>query len=511
VSKIAKSSLIVTIFTVLGLGFSFLSSVVIAANFGAGRDMDVFLAATALPFFITAILSSSLNFTFIPVFAEYRAKAPSEIWKVVNSFINLNTAIAAAACALGIAFAVPLMKMIAPGFDADKLARSAELLRWLFPVIIFTVINELLASVYYSNQRFVIPSLNKIIGPALTISYVIAFHNSLSTKSIVLAMLTSSFIQAAVLIFGFAKSGEFCYSLTLDYKHPGVRKILRLMTPLVLGMLIYKAVPLFDAFFLSGLPNGSISHIGYAAKLTGAIFPVIASGISVSIFPAMSRYAAENDLDALKGVLSKGVRMIFFLAAPFLMILTLYGRPVVRLIFERGAFTPADTTAVYCAFAVYLLSLPASAAGTVVSQAFYAIQENRIIFLIGVLMMGLYAGLCFLFLKPLGYLAIPAAYAIYYNCAIFTTSFVIRKKIGGGWPPLAPFFLKSSAAAVLAAGAIYPLSRPAGSAIAGAGLCAAGFILYFIISKVFLSLDEADSIWRAFRDNFLNRLNLCSR
>jgi len=506
VSKIARSSLIVTLFTLLGLGLSFLSNVIIAAHFGAGRDMDVFLAATTLPFFITSILSSSLNFTFIPVFAEYREKDPGEIWTVVSSFINLNTLAALAVCIAGILLADPIMGAIAPGFSPDKAARSAELLRWLLPVIIFTVINELLASVYYSNQRFLIPSLNKIISPLLTMAYVLAFHASLSTKSIVLAMLTSSFAQAALLVIGFARSGEFGYSLVLDYEHPGVTKILRLMAPLVLGMLVYKAVPLVDAFFLSGLASGSISHIGYAGKLYGAILPIIVSGISVSIFPAMSRYAAAQHIESLKGVLMKGVRMLFFLGIPFVALLGFYGRPVIQLIFERRAFTPADTTAVYYALVLYLLALPAAAAGSIVSQAFYSIQANKTISFIGVLMMLVYTALCFFLTGPLGYLAIPAAYALYNNCAILTTTLVLRRKIGGSWPPSAVFFLKSSAAALGAAGLVYPLMRLSGGAPVSAALCASGFILYLIISHSALRLEEADAVWLLFKEHVLGKV-----
>jgi len=512
VSKIARSSLIVTVFTLLGLGLSFLSHVIIAAHFGAGKDMDVFLAATTLPFFITNILSGSLNFTFIPVFAEYREKEPSEIWKVVSSFINLNTLAALAVCVIGLVLARPIMNTIAPGFSEDKLARSAELLRWLLPVIIFTAINELLASVYYSNQRFVIPSLNKVISPVLTMAYVLAFHANLSTKSIVLAMLTSSIVQASLLILGFARSGEFRYSFVLDYKHPGVIKIVKLMTPLVLGMLIYKATPMVDAFFLSSLPSGSLSHIGYAGKLIGAILLIIVSGISVSIFPAMSRYAAAHNLDALKGVLSKGVRMLFFLSVPIVVLLGIYGRPVIQLIFERRAFTPADTTAVYYAFVIYLLSLSAAAAGAPVAQAYYSIQETKLISFLSVVLMLLYTMFCFLLIKPLGYLAIPAAYALYYNCAILTTTLVLRKKLGGNWPPMSSFFLKSSAAALAAACLIYPLTRlTGGGAPVSAVFCATGFILYFIISKTVLSLEEADSIWTLFKDHLLSRFALWTR
>lgn len=495
-SKIARSSLVVTVFTLLGLGLSFLSNVVIAANFGAGREMDVFLAATTIPFFITSILSSSLSFTFIPVFAEYREKDPAEVWTVVSSFINLSALAALAIAAAGMLFAGQLMREIAPGFTPDKLESSAGILRWLLPVILFTVVNELLSSVYYSNQKFALPSLNKLVSPLLTMAYVLVFHDSLSTKSIALAMLTASFVQAALLIAGFARNGEFGYSFALDFGHPGVIKILKLMAPLVLGMLVYKAVPLVDAYFLSGLSSGSISHIGYAGKLNGAILPIIISGISVSVFPAMSRYAAGGDMEAFKRILVKGVRMLYFIGIPFVAVLVPYGRTVTQLIFERRAFTPADTTAVYYALAVYLLALPAGAAGSVVSQAFYSLQANKTISVLAALMMLVYTALCFFLIEPLGYLAIPAAYALFTNCALLAEIVVLRRLVGGGWPASAAFFLKSSAAAGAAAALLYPLMRVSPGSASAALFCAAGFIIYLVISRSALRLEEADAVWQ---------------
>jgi putative peptidoglycan lipid II flippase len=508
-SQVAKSSLIVTIFTAVSLGFGVLSNIVIAAKFGAGKDMDVFLAATTLPLFITSILSGSLNFTFIPVFAEYRAKGPDEVWKVVSSFINLNVVITAVLCLIGILFANTIIKTLTPGFTEERLVRSAELLRWLFPIIIFAVINELMASVYYSNQRFVVPSLNKIISPLITIAYVLLFHNSLSTHSIVFAMLTAVFVQTGLLVIGFFRAHDFHYSFVFDYRHPGVVKILKLMTPLVLGMIIYRSVPIFDRYFLSRLPEGSISHIGYAMKLLSIIPPIIVSGISVSIFPVMSKYAAEENRNALKEIMSKGIRMFYFLSIPFVVLLGVYGKPIIQLIFERKAFTSADTTAVYYAFAIYLLTLPASAVGSIVSQGFYVLQENKTIAIIGIVMMGLYVGLCAFFMHFLDYLTIPVAYAVYHNCAIFTTFMVIKKKIGINWQVVLSFLLKSTMVAVAVMIILYPSMRLKDkNMFLSAALCALGFLFYFLISKFVLAIDEANLIWQTVLFRLKERVSL---
>jgi len=474
------------------MGLAFLSNVVIAAKFGAGGEMDVYLAATTVPLFITSILSGALNFTFIPVFAEYRAKDPGEIWTVVSSFVNLNVAVTTVLCVSGIILAYPLVKVLTPGFTEPKLIRSAEMLQWLFPIIIFTAVNELMASVYYSNQRFVIPSLNKITSPLITIAFVMLFYNIMSTKSIVLAMLTATIVQTILLAIGFFRTKDFRYSFVFDYSHPGVIKILKLMTPLILGMLIYRTLPIIDRFFLSQLSEGSISHIGYAWKLVSAIPPVIATGISISIFPLMSRYAAENDYDALRQIMSKGIRMLFFMSIPFVFLLGAYGNAVIQLFFERGAFTSADTSAVYYAFSIYLLALPAMVIGSIIGQGYYVLQDTVTPAVLGIVEIIIYFLICLFLIGRFGFLTIPIAYTIYFNLSMFN-AFIVRYKLGakGGKRIMFSFVKHSGSAAIalLLVSAIVEII--AASTLKVFLLISISFLIYGLISRLVFKTDES--------------------
>lgn len=499
-SKIARASLTVTFFTLGGMALSFLSNVVIAAAFGARADMDVFLAATTLPFFITNILAGSLNYTFIPVFSRFREEAPAETWKMVSTFINLNALAALAACLAASFFAYPIMQAIAPGFSPEKLARSAELLRWLLPVIVFTVVNELMASVYYSNHKFAVPSLNKIISPALTMVYVLLFHASMSTKSIALAMLTASALQTLILAAGFLRDKEFRYYPSLDFRHEGVRETLTLMLPLVAGMLVYQAPPLFDRYFLSGLGEGSISHVGYASKLMGVISAVVTSGISVTIFPRMAHYASRGETGHLVGVMSKGMRMLMFLSAPFIVGLAVLGKPIVQLAFERGRFFPSDTTAVCAALSVYLISLLATSSGTVVAQGYYVLRENVKISAMSATMVPIYVGLCALLIKPLGYLAIPAAFALDRCIQTVLELWVLTKQLPGVQRGLAAYAVKIILVAGAACVPFYPLLLT-GSVWPRALAFPLAFGGYFALAVIF-KVTEAGMIRQMLRDRF---------
>jgi putative peptidoglycan lipid II flippase len=494
--SIARSSIIVTILTIIGLVLNFLSNMVIAMMFGARTDMDVFLAATTVPDLITSILSSALNFTFIPVFAEYRANEPAEGWKVVSSFINLSLIFTVLMCVMGMSMAEPLTRILVPGFTQDKVTAAANLFRWLLPLIVFTIVNSLMASVYYSDHRFIAPTLNKVISPIITMIYVFLFHRTLSTKSLILAMVTAAFMQTVILAVGFFKKRDYHYSFSFDHKHPGVIKIFKLMTPLVLGMIVYRAVPVFDRYFLSGLPVGSISHIGYAMKLITALSTVIVSGISVAIFPTMARYQAEGKMRELKNLMSKGLRMLFFISLPTAIFLGVFGKSVVKLVYERGAFTAIDTLAVYYCFSAYVIALPATVVGTVLGQGFYVLKDTMTIALIGVGEMVLYIFLCYTLLPRLGYLAIPTAFAVQLNLGAMTNGLVLRYKFGNkGGTKILLSMAKDMTSALVPLSVIFVFFGFAfwGSvtSIVFVVIC---FIVYLLLSRFVFITDESVSI-----------------
>jgi putative peptidoglycan lipid II flippase len=493
-SGLVKSTIIITILNGLGLCLGFVSNLLIAAKFGAGSDMDIYLAATTLPLFVTTIVSGSLAITFIPVFAEYRQNR-TEVWNIVSTFINLTVVVTVFFSFIGILYSDTLTKLLTPGFPEAKVHASAELLSWLMPTITLTVVNELLSSIYYSNNKFVVPLINKIVNPIVTVIYVLIFSSSLSTKSLVFASLTAMILQTLLLIAGFLRNKEFSYSFLWAYDHPAVKKIFKLMIPLIGGMMVYRAIPLFDRFVASGLPDGSISYLGYSSRIHLLISSIITSGISLSLFPFMSRLMAENNLESLKKNISKSIRFLFFLSIPVTCILGFYGSSVVQLLFERGSFHSQDTHASSLALSIYLLALPAVTVGTIIGQVYYVLQDTRTPAIIGVLEVFIYLGLAFLLLPSLGFLAIPVTYVVYFYVSMIN-AVIVRNKLGGtGGGKIVKSFVRHTLIAIVAAGIIFFPIQFTSILILKNILIAGGFVLYFALSKAMLKTEESELLW----------------
>lgn len=503
--NLAKPTLIVTAFSTVGLALTFLSNVIVASIFGAGGEMDVYLAVNALPVYVISMLSDALRFTFIPVFAEYRQKSIDETWTIVSSIVNVCIVVTGILCGIGLIFAAPIMRTLTPGFSAGQIDQATGLLRWLLPTIVLSVVSELISSVYYSNQKFFLPSLNRIIAPVLTIIYVLAFSDSLSVQSLVLATLTSASCQLLILLWDFAGRKEFRYSFKFHLSHDGVKKIARLMIPLIAGMILYRFVPLFDNWLGSGLPMGSISHIGYAKRLLLVISAIITTGVTASVFPAMAKCAAEKDYVELKRTMSKAIRVLMFLAVPFMILIGIFSRDVVGLLFERGSFGPSDTEATGLALSIYLLSLPLAALGTIVGQGYYVLQDTRTAAFIGVVEAIVYALAATVMVSSVGYLAMPIAYVAYFGFST-VNAWIVRKKLGGvgGRKILLSSFrhlviaLTTCALVWLATGSMENLTIK--NAMIGAG-----FLIYLILSRWVIRTEESVSVTENLMAPFLKR------
>ena len=429
-----KKTLIVTIFNLLGFGLAFLSNVVISAKFGAGYNLDCYIVALSVPNYIVSVLSIILSYTFIPIFTKYSIDEKNEAWTVANIFLNIVTIFLVVVCVFLIIFSDQIITLVAPGFKLDHQYYASQLFRIYTPIILFSALNELIASIFYSNNKFVTPLLNKVISPVLTISFVHIFSLSLNVKSIILASLIAAIIQFSILLIQLFKFPGFKFQFKVSIKNPGVIMIFKLMAPLLLSTFFYKLFPIVDSSILSTLNIGDISRINYANKIQLFIASIISSVFSVQVFSLFSQLSAEENWEKLKTQASVFIRFLLFISIPVSMFTFLFSENIVKLVYERGSFGPNDTIAVSHFLSIYILALPGIAIGGIISQILYAMREMKSILIIGLLEFVFYLSMCYILLFFWKATAIPLTYILNFNLSVFVLALIARKKInlGGG-------------------------------------------------------------------------------
>ncbi len=495
-SRLLGPAIIVTLFGLAGPAINFFTQVLISAVFGATAQMDAFLAAVALPQYVITVLVGSLGFVFIPVFIQRTAaKHDDEAWRLASTVLNLCLIVLGVLAAVCMVFAEPLLRVSAPGLSEESLRQAVVVARISWPVIIASGATALLTGIYQAKHRFGWASAVTVIGAGLNMALLLVLAKPFGVKGMAIAATASAAFQA-ILLLPILFGGK--YRPVLDVRSPGLRQLLFLLTPLILANLLGKSTTIVERYFASNLAVGSISQLGYAAKLLMMMVVIISSGISTVIFPRMAFNGALTDLSAFKKTMSVSLKVMWVLIAPAITVGVVIALPLVTVVFQRGKFTPADALSVSVVLKIYLCSLFGACLGSVTGRAFYALKDTMTIAVIGSIEAVAYIIYTALLARRFGIVGVAWGYVIYFTISVLWQVFVLRFKLGGrGGRDIVISFLRTGGAALLAGGAAW-----AGSAAAGGGMWAqllcgmiSGGAAYVLFLKLFRSV-EAALIWR---------------
>jgi len=407
-----KPTIQITVFSILGILVSFATQIIVAAKFGATMERDAYFAAIVVPAYVTAVLLGSLTVTFVPIFIEYETKkSKAEAWRVASIFTNLTFPVLFGISLLGFIFAKQLISVTAPGFKGEQLLLTASLLRIILPSIIFSGLTSLLSSIYYAEHRFLRPTIVPVVNAVLMLSSVVLFTRYWGIKSLAFGYLIGAIVGFLIVVPILFKQSR--YSFSFDFRNEGVVQVIRVMSPLVLAALFYRATTVIERMIASSLPTGSISYLGYANRITMILGTIATLGISTTIFPVMARSWAENDLAKVREYFARGVRIIMLITFPIAAIFAVLRVPIIQVVFERGAFDHRATLAVANVMLI-LLAGPfiCGGLGNVVWKGFYISQRTKLASLLNVTNTFIYIFLAYFLARYFSYLGLALASTI---------------------------------------------------------------------------------------------------
>lgn len=432
--QIAKAAALVMALFVLSRVLGLAREMLIGALFGTSAGYDAYLAAVRIPdILFTLIAGGALGSAFIPTFTGYFAREdPAGGWRLASTIVNLLVVALTAAAALAWLLAPVLVSAIlAPGFSLDQQALTISLLRVMLAAPLFFGVSGVVMGALNARQHFLLPAL----APSLLNLSLIAAAWLLASRMEVRA-LALGYVAGAVLHLGVQVPGLFLvgarYRPVLTLRDPGVLEVLRLMGPRVLGLAAVQINFLVNTNIASRLGEGAVSALNYAWLLMLLPQGVFAQAVGTAAFPTFATQAARGEREAMRATLAATLRAVFFLSLPAIVGLALLARPLVGLLFERGAFSASSTEAVAWALAFYALGLVGHAGLEIVARAFYALHDTATPVWVGLLAMGLNVALS---------LTLPGVFVL------------------AGWPPFAGLALANSLATLVELMALLALVR----------------------------------------------------
>jgi putative peptidoglycan lipid II flippase len=298
----------------------------------------------------------------------------------------------------------------------------------------------------------------------------------------------------------------------LDWRLPGVREVLLLMGPRVLGLGIAQLNFIVNASFTSGMIAGSYTALTTAWTLMFTALGVIGQSAGTAVFPTLSRLAADGDMEGYKDRLAAVLRSVLFLALPVTAGMVLFGSPVISLLFERGEWRPESTAAAAWALAFYGIGLAGHAGLEVLSRAFYALADTRTPVIVGILSLLTNIVLSMVFIRLIGdpaqlaigpFAGLALANSVTTLAEALALWWLLRRRIGSVQDfRLRDALLKTLAATAALAGVLLLARALGGSPLVAVILgCGLGAVVFFGAAYL-LKLEEVQSVPGALRRRF---------
>ncbi|MEO6324474.1 MAG: oligosaccharide flippase family protein [Thermoanaerobaculia bacterium] len=455
VSPLSTSSLIrpivgVTVVTV-GVHLSMLlNRVAMARLFGASLDLDAYLAALALPQYVTAVVIGVLPQVCVPVIVMTAHRhGRSEALRVSQGIANVvltATVLLTIVCAFGSSF---LLHITAPGLPPPAHAVAARMAFILWPTVVAAAAVAMAASIENAESRFLWPAVVPLIGGLLNLTLLLVLAPTYGISGMAAATCISAVVQM-LLLGRVLTRGSLGLRGVLGLE--GVREALTLLWPLLLSGVSVRLSIVAERYFGSRLQQGSISEISYASSLIGPLAVLLSVGVATVLFPRMARQAAQADFQALGASLSTAIRTLWILIAPAILVGVCLARSIVMALFQGGRFTTIEVEHVSSLLQIYFVAVAATSLGLVTGRVLYALRATVILSVLGAI-----EGVTYLLYTALLVTKLGAAGVAWGFVVCVTTSFalhllVIAPRIGWRPGPVVWSVARTTIAALLAAG-----------------------------------------------------------
>jgi len=417
--RLFKSTAVVGGNTLISRVLGLARDIVIARFFGAGAGTDAFFVAFKIPnFFRRLFAEGAFSQAFIPVLAETKVSDGEDLSEtralVVHTIGTLGGVLVLLTLLAELA-APWLIIVFGPGFyleGGQKYDLTVEMLRITFPYLMLISLTGLAGAVLNSFGRFAVAAFTPVLLNLSLIGAAIYLAPMMDEPIVALAwgVFIAGVVQLAFQLPFLARLGMLGWP-RWGSAHAGVRKIMRLMLPVIIGSSVLQINLVIDTIIASFLFTGSVTWLYYADRMVEFPLGVFAIALSTVILPTLSRQHAESDPEQFAKTLDWALRLALVVGLPATLGLFLLAEPIITSLFEYGGFTAGDVSMAALALMAYSIGLPAFILIKVLAPAYFSRQDTKTPVKIAIRAMFLNIALNVLFVVPMVYLGINGPHA----------------------------------------------------------------------------------------------------
>lgn len=430
-TKAAKSIIIMIIFTIGSKLLGFIREMLIAAKFGSGVETDTFFVVVTATGLFSSVFIQSLNTTMIPVLADVEKNEGKEGKRYhTNNVLNIVLLISTGITIFAWILSPYIVKLVAHGFEGEQFKLAVQMMRIGLPVVICTGLVGVFQGYLQSESMFMEYSVSQFPYNFAYIFYLLILSSFFGIKGLMVTSVLAVFAQFLIQIPG-ARNAGFKYRLIINFKDEYIKRILHLVLPVLIGVSINDLNNIIDRSLASTLVEGSISALNYATRLNSFVLGIFVSTISTVLFPILSREAASETFDSFKKTIRDGVNIILIITIPATVGMIVLAEPIVKVVFERGAFDAVATQMTSQALIFYTLGLVGTAMRIFLEKVFYSLKDTKTPMINGLVAVGLNIVLNFIFIGSMAHRGLALATSISVTMATLYLFYILYKKING--------------------------------------------------------------------------------
>ena len=503
--RLAWSTAIFAAATGLSRVFGLVREIVAKNYFGVRGPINAFEIAFLIPNTVRALVAdAALSSAFVPVFSELLEKGDrARAWRVASTLFWLMLLALGAVTALFVLLAPWIMAPFP--YKADLLVGLSRL---LFPIVLLLGLFGVVVGVLNSYEHFSVPALTPVFWNLTIIGGLVLGVPHVHSEDAKLYVYAGSILGGTVLQFllplPWLRGRDGRLQLVLDWRDPGVRRVFVLMFPVTLGLGLINVNALIDGVFAAKLIDPQIAPSAINAAFRIYMLPqgMFSVAVATVLFPRLARLATRADTEGFRETVSMGLRQIGFLLLPASAVSAVLAVPIVRLLYERGAFTADQTGVVAGALAAFSLGLTFNGTMLMLNRAFFSLQSPWTPTAIALANLGLNSALDAA-LYPVGVWGIPLATSLVNIAGTMALLIVFRRRMGRvDGARIADAYVRiafaSAVAAGIAFGVWFGLDAAVGRSLGGqivsvGGAIAAAAGAFLVLSRA-LTIRELDAL-----------------
>ena len=294
-------------------------------------QLDVYFAAFRLPDMIFQLLVvGALSAAFIPVFSQYLFTKKAEAWHIASSVITAGLVLFFLLASVLAIFSLPLSRLIAPSFSTAQLQLMSNLTRVLIIAQVFFLVSNFLTGILQSHHYFLVPALAPIAYNLGIIFGIVFLSPVFGIYGPALGVIIGAFLHFLVQV-PLTKNIGFRFKPSLDFHHPGVRRIGRLMLPRAIALAVSQIELTVAVFLATSLSAGSLAIFYFAQHLNSLPVGLFGATIGQAALPSLAQNFPSSSFAKFKNLLTTSLNQVLYLSLPAGMILLILRLPIVRL------------------------------------------------------------------------------------------------------------------------------------------------------------------------------------